>query len=296
MSLTTAQIDAYQRDGVIARIPLVDSEEALAFGRRHPEFERACNEHLGEVHWFKTYLLSRWIFDLVTRPRLLDCMESLLGPNLLLWGVDMFYKPPRSERFTAMHQDSTYWGLEPVDGLVNAWIALGPSDVANGCLRVVPGTHRHGQVQHANAFGPHNVLVHGQSAIGYTLEEAMPLELEAGDMMIFHLHIVHGSGNNTTDEPRLGIAVRYIRPELRQTGLRDSALLVRGEDRFGHFDHEKPPVGEFDEGALAQFREAIARPSGAGNSKGLEGLDAQRVDAGREPAFPAVASAALAED
>jgi non-heme Fe2+,alpha-ketoglutarate-dependent halogenase len=290
MSLTAAQRDAYQRDGVISRIPLIDSEEAIALGERHPEFQRACRDHFGEVHWFKTYLLSRWIFELVTRPRLLDCMESLLGPNLLLWGADMFYKPPRSERFTAMHQDSTYWGLEPVDGLVNAWIALSPSNIANGCLRVVPGTHRHGQVQHANEFAPHNVLVHGQSAIGYTLDETEPVELEPGDMTIFHLHVVHGSGNNTTDEPRLGLAVRYICPELRQTGLRDSALLVRGEDCVGHFDHEKPPAGEFDEGALAQFREAIARPSGAGNSKGLAGLDAQRADKGHEQAFRGVAA------
>ncbi len=288
MSLSAAQLETYHQDGFIPRVALVSPERAVSLGRRHGEFERACLKHLGEVHWFKTYLLSRWIYELVTEPRLLDCMQSLLGPNLMLWGADMFYKPPRSERFTAMHQDSTYWGLEPVDGLVNAWIALAPSTIANGCLRVAPGTHRAGQVQHANDFEEHNVLVHGQSAKGYSLQEAVPVELEPGDMTLFHLHLVHGSGNNTTDKPRLGLAVRYIRPELRQTGLRDSALLVRGEDNCGHFDHEQPPAGEFDSAAVAQFKDAIARPSGAGNSKGLEGLESQRVEAGHERVFPNV--------
>ena len=288
MSLTNPEVDAYRRDGIIPRVDLIDREEALALSRRHPQFEQASKDKFGEVHWFKTYLLSRWIFDLVTHNKLLDCMESLLGPNLLLWGVDMFYKPPRSKRFTAMHQDSTYWGLEPVDGLVNAWIALTPSTLDNGCLRLIPGTHTKGQVEHANRFAADNVLVHGQSALGYSLENALAIELEPGEMTIFHLHIVHGSGNNTTDDPRLGLAVRYIRPELRQTGLRDSALLVRGEDKFGNFDHERPPCGEFDEDALAQFRKAIARPSGAGNAGGIEGLDQKRADAGRDRAFQIV--------
>ena len=288
MSLSQTQIDSYWNDGIIPRVRVLDPRDAQRLGARYDEFESLCLERLGEVHWFKTYLLSRWVYELVSHPRILDCVESILGPNLLVWGADMFYKPPRSERFTAMHQDSTYWGLEPSDGLVNVWVGLSPSTIKNGCVRVILGSHRHQQVEHANQFDANNVLVHGQSAVGYRLDEATPLELEAGEVSIFHLFMVHGSGANTTDEPRLGIATRFICPEVRQTGLRDSALLVRGEDTCGNFDHESPPQGEFDEAALDQFREAIKRPSGSGNSYGMDALDAKRADSGQGRAFPSV--------
>ena len=293
MSLSDEQLVLYERDGIIPQLSFISREEALALASRHGDFEHACIEHLGEIHWFKTYLLSRWIFGLVTRPLILDYMEDLLGPNLLLWGVDMFYKPPHSERFTAMHQDSTYWGLEPADGLINAWIALTPSTVANGCLRLLPCSHQRGQVDHSNEFEKNNVLVHGQNAAGYDLEEASPVELEAGQMTIFHLHTVHGSGKNTTPQPRLGLAVRYIRPEVRQVGRRDSALLVRGEDKCGNFDHELAPAREFDKRAVEQFTAAMARPSGAGNSGGIDGLDKQRADAGHGRAFHNVESSGV---
>ena len=291
MSLSQTQLNSYWRDGIVPRMTAMNSHEALALCARYEEFERLCLEHLGEVHWFKTYLLSRWVYDLVSHPGILACVESILGPDIMVWGADMFYKGPRSERYTAMHQDSTYWGLEPADALVNVWVGLSPSTLENGCVRMIYGSHRARQVEHANRFDANNVLVHGQSAKGYTLEEATPIELDAGQMSLFHLFMVHGSGANTTDSPRLGLACRYISPAVRQTGLRDSALLLRGEDNFGNFDHETAPRGEFDEGALAQFRDAIKRPSGAGNSYGLDALDAKRADSGVGRAFPRVDAA-----
>ena len=212
MSLEQAQIDNYWRDGIVPRMPALETEQALALGERYDEFARRSQECLGEVHWFKTYLLSRWVFDIASHPRVLDAVESLLGPNLLIWGADMFYKPPRSERFTAMHQDSTYWGLEPADDLVNVWVGLTPSTLENGCVRMIYGSHRKQQVEHANRFDANNVLVHGQTAVGYALDEATPIEVDAGEMTLFHLFMVHGSGANTTNEPRLGLALRYITP------------------------------------------------------------------------------------
>ena len=288
MGLNQTQIDNYWRDGIVRRMPALEAQQALELGARYDEFAKLCVERLGEVHWFKTYLLSRWVFDIASHPRILDCVESILGPNLLVWGADMFYKPPSSERFTAMHQDSTYWGLEPADALVNVWVGLGPSTVENGCVRMIYGSHRNQQVEHDNRFDKNNVLVHGQTAVGYGLDEATPIELDAGEMSLFHLFMVHGSGANTTPKPRLGLALRYITPEVHQTGVRDSALLVRGEDTQGNFDHERPPQGEFDEAALAQFRDAIKRPSGSGNAYGMDGLDATRADAGQGRAFPEV--------
>ena len=288
MHLEQTQIDNYWRDGIVPRVPALDEQEALSLGARYDEFARLCEARLGEIHWFKTYLLSRWVYDVVSHPRILDSVESIIGPDIMVWGADMFYKPPCSERFTAMHQDSTYWGLEPADGLVNVWLGLSRSTVANGCVRMVYGSHREQQVEHDNRLDRNNALVHGQTAIGFDLEEATPIELEAGEMTLFHLFMIHGSGANTTSEPRLGLALRYIKPSVRQIGVRDSALLVRGQDHCGNFDHERPPQGEFDEAAVEQFRDAIKRPSGAGNAYGMEGLDAKRADVGYGRAFPQV--------
>ena len=151
------------------------------------------------------------------------------------------------------HQDSTYWGLEPPD-IVSAWIAFTPSRRANGCMRVVPGTHALGQLAHVDGFADENLLSRGQEVqVEVDEAEAVDLELEPGEMSLHHVRIVHGSNPNPTDVPRIGFVVRYIATHCRQIGGRTPAALVRGEDRYGHFDPLPCPAAEFDPEARAVY-------------------------------------------
>ncbi|MEZ5866168.1 MAG: phytanoyl-CoA dioxygenase family protein, partial [Geminicoccaceae bacterium] len=151
-------------DGYSFPIAVLSSAEAAAAAAQYPLFQAKAREVFGAEQRFKAHLLVRWLDTLVHDPRVLDPVSEILGPDLLLWSSDFFVKQAHDPGFVSFHQDTTYAGLEPFDGIVNAWIALTPSRKANGCLRVVAGTHKLGQLAHTNTHAANNMLFFGQEA------------------------------------------------------------------------------------------------------------------------------------
>ncbi len=263
--LSPASLERYARDGALFPLRVLPEAETVGLQRRYADFQATARRVLGAEQRFKVHLLAAWLEELVRLPRLLDCVEDVLGPDLLCWSTDFFSKPAASPGFVSLHQDSTYAGLEPPDGVVNAWLALTPSTEESGCLRVVPGSHRLGQLPHDNTRAPDNMLFFGQrAALPAAAPAPVPVVLAPGEASLHGMRLVHGSGPNRSGRPRIGLVIRYLRPDVRQSGPRDSALLVRGVDRCGHFDLEAGPDADFSPAACARFREALARPSGLG--------------------------------
>jgi ectoine hydroxylase-related dioxygenase (phytanoyl-CoA dioxygenase family) len=136
--------------------------------------------------------LLAWVNDIIRDPRVLDPVESLLGPDILCWASGFFAKQPGDGTFISWHQDATYWGLSSPD-VVTAWIALTPSTPESGCMRVVPGTHR-AQIAHRDTFAKKNLLSRGQEiAAAVDEREAVDVVLAPGQMSLHHVLIVHGS-------------------------------------------------------------------------------------------------------
>jgi hypothetical protein len=162
--------------------------------------------------------------------------------------------------------------------IVTAWVAFTPSTVESGCMRVVPGTHTRDQVAHKDTFAENNLLSRGQEiAVEVDDDEAVDLVLQPGQMSLHHVRLFHGSEPNRADEPRIGYAIRYIPTYISQTsGVRDSATLARGDDRFGHFDLEPRPRTEFDPECVAYHKAMLERAtrilySGADKVKSFDG-------------------------
>jgi ectoine hydroxylase-related dioxygenase (phytanoyl-CoA dioxygenase family) len=208
---------------------------------------------------YKVHLLYKWLDDLVRHPRILDAVESLLGPDLIVWNSGFLIKGPHDPSFVSWHQDSTYWGLEPLE-VTSAWLALSDSTVENGCVRSVPGTHSLEQIAHSDTYAKDNMLSRGQ-AIDLKIDEskAVPLELRAGEMSLHHVRTIHGSQPNRSDTYRIGYIINYISPRVRQKSGVDSATLVRGTDGFGHFERDPRPTADRDETALAARARAVQR-------------------------------------
>jgi ectoine hydroxylase-related dioxygenase (phytanoyl-CoA dioxygenase family) len=254
--------EVYGAQRYFAPIPvLTAAETAVALDAFH-RFQRDSLAQFGEAHRFKAHLLCPELWRLAFHPRILAVATAILGPDVLLWSSDFFAKPGGSSGFVSWHQDSTYAGLTPTDDIVNMWIALTPSAAENGCLRVQPGTHEAGQLTHVNRADPGNMLFFGQTVEVDGGGVALPLA--AGEASLHSMRIVHGSEPNRSDTPRVGMVLRFMRPSVRQTRARDSATLVAGEDRFGHFDLEPEPEGWFAPPAIAAFERAIRTPSGLG--------------------------------
>jgi non-heme Fe2+,alpha-ketoglutarate-dependent halogenase len=257
--------ERFERDGCAHPIRVLTEAEARAACTEYARFQALCVAHLGAEQRFKGHLLALWLDRIVHHPAILDVVETILGPDILCWSSDFFVKPPQSRGFVSWHQDSTYAGLSPVDRIVNCWLALSPALPVNGCLQAVRGTHRLGQLAHENTHSPDNMLFFGQTArIEIDPARVVSMALEPGEMSLHHMAVVHGSLPNLSPIPRVGLVLRYVAAEVRQAKARDSATLVRGADRFGHFDLEPRPAVDFGPAEIAAFRAAIGRPSGLG--------------------------------
>ena len=208
----------------------------------------------------KSHLLFPFLADLVRHPRVLDAVEDLLGPDILCWTSNFFIKEAANPAFVSWHQDSTYWGLSAPE-VATAWVALTPSNAENGAMAVIPGSHKLDQMPHRDTFDRHNLLTRGQ-------EVAVEVDASRAAMLIIcgrarcrctMCALVHGSPPNPSADRRIGFAIRYIPPHLRQLAGEDSASLVRGVDRFGHFAPEPLPAAEMETEMLALHRQIAER-------------------------------------
>jgi ectoine hydroxylase-related dioxygenase (phytanoyl-CoA dioxygenase family) len=249
--LSDAAVQQYQTTGYYAPVRVLSTSEAGELRRRLETFEAGAGPLAGKLRQ-KSHLLFTWLNDLVRHERILDAVEDLIGPDILCWGSSFFIKEKRNTAYVSWHQDSTYWGLDPAD-IVTAWIAFSDSTPENGAMRVIPGSHKLDQVPHRDTFAPGNLLSRGQEImVDVDERQAVTLELAAGEMSLHHVRLIHGSEPNPSDLRRIGFAVRYIPTFVRQVaGSHDTATLVRGVDRFGHFEPEQRPDADMSEAALA---------------------------------------------
>lgn len=245
--LSAAQVDRFHRDGYLAPLRVVPEDGAREMRRQLEAFEAERGGPLKGPVRFKSHLLFKWLNDLIRTPAILDAVEDLIGPNILVWSTDWWIKEAHSPSFVSWHQDSQYWGLDTTK-LVTVWVALSPSIVESGCMQVLPGSHQGPDLKHRETFHDHNLLTRGQEiAEDIDTSRVVNLELQTGEASIFAFRIAHASPPNASDDRRIGIAIRYIPPDARQTlADRDIASLVRGEDTSGHFEHEPVPETDFD--------------------------------------------------
>jgi ectoine hydroxylase-related dioxygenase (phytanoyl-CoA dioxygenase family) len=232
-----ADRERFHREGYLAPRRLLDEAEALALGERCYEAMALDPRAPGptSAYLFAWHHRHRWAWELATHPRLLDLVETVLGPNLVLWAMACWYKEPLTGKRVPWHQDAQYWPMSP-STTASVWLALGPTSRANGCLRIIPGSHttkhEHRAIADATSWfdrGADDTDEHG----------AIDLAMAPGEAALFDEGILHGSDVNRSELPRLGISFRYSPPDVRfhserwgGDASRIRTFLVRGEDRL----------------------------------------------------------------
>ena len=191
----------------------------------------------------KIHCVFPWAHEIVTNPVVLDVVERLIGPNILVFGSRPWNKLPNDHRYVAWHQDNTYYGLDPHDE-VALWVAITASTIENGCMRYVPGSRRWGDQVHTMVGSPMNRLTRGQEITTIDEDTAVAAVLAPGEGALHHERTVHGSKGNYSSTRRLGFQVSYMPTHVKSTIGRRGALLVRGVDEYGYWDHD--PVPRFD--------------------------------------------------
>lgn len=240
-------ISTYNRDGFVSPVRLLSADQAL---RHRRELENA-EQQIGDLHYKpKVHTILRSPFELVTLPSVLDIVEQMIGPDILLYNVTYIIKEPGSKSHVSWHQDLTYWGLSH-DDQVSMWLALSPATKQSGCMRMVPGSHLAGVVKHQTGDDQNNVLFQSQTVEGVNEEKAAICQLQAGEASFHHGWTLHASQPNCSDERRIGLNVQYLATHVRQTKHdNDSALLVRGKDTFHHFESDIGATANLDPEAI----------------------------------------------
>lgn len=254
-ALTADQVAAFHHDGFLYPIPALSPDETACFvaGVERLEAELGCPVAEADVKWRSHgYVHSPWFNELIRHPRILDAVEDLIGPDILVWTSTFFIKEPGSKTFAAWHQDGAFFGLEPNEQ-VCAWVALTDASREAGCMEMLSSKGAPRLLHHEAKGIKNSINRAGQTIVEpFDKRNPTPMALQAGEFSLHHELAVHRSAPNHAAHRRVGIGLNYVPPHVQvNSPVRLKAMLVRGEDRCGNFELIQPPRAERDAGALA---------------------------------------------
>jgi len=238
------QAERFRRDGVLFPVPVLPASEVASCQAALLDLEgRLAERGLGDPRRIPLpHLGFRWALDLATHPAVVDAVAAVLGPDVLIQATLILTKPPGDPAVVTWHQDGTYSGLHRSPN-ATAWIALWDSTAENGCMRVVPGSHRNPILPHVASQEEHHLLEHSpEIAVEVDESEAVDVVLRAGEMSLHHSNIIHGSRPNRSPSRRTGFIVRFVTPALPASDR--PVLRVRGGGDLSHLPQveELPPA------------------------------------------------------
>ena len=242
--------EQYEQQGFLSP---VDVLTPAAVSRHRRALERAEAE-IGPLHYLnKIHTVLTSAAELASHPAVLDVVEQLIGPDILVYNSAYIVKEPRTATHVSWHQDLTYWGLDS-DRQVSLWLALSDAGVEAGCMRMIPGSHLAGGLEHITGEDdPDNVLFQRQRVADIDEAAALACPLRPGQASLHHGWLLHASAPNRGGDRRIGFNVQYIAPDVRQVKRAGfSAWRVRGEDRFGYYADETPASRDLEPAALAR--------------------------------------------
>ncbi|MCK0166719.1 phytanoyl-CoA dioxygenase family protein [Jannaschia sp. S6380] len=239
--LTPAQIAHYNREGFIQPFDIYTAGE-MARIRRYID---GLIADMGEdgaygINCYQARLAGLW--EIARDGRILDCVEDIIGPDIVCWASAVLCKAPRDPKQVPWHQDASFWKLSPAR-TVTVWLAIDDVDDGNSAMRFLPRTHDRGQIAQS-AMGPDSVFHKG---IVPTKDMGDPFTntLKAGQISLHADMLVHGSRANMSDRRRCGLTLRYCPTDVRMVDADWArgveAIICRGADPSGHWVHHSRP-------------------------------------------------------
>lgn len=255
--LDSIQSERYREAGYIKPIRVFSRQQASEICNRIAVIEQRSRDgeypaEIGQYFRVNGQIVMTLLAELGRTPAILDAVESIIGPDIMLWSCELFIKEAHSASIVTWHQDLTYWGMGGTDLQTSAWVALTEATADNGAMRFLPGSHKLDIVPHEDTFDMDNLLSRGQEvAVEVNEDNAVLDDLGAGEMSLHHGKLFHASGPNVTDRRRIGMVMRYISPELaRAAPGRDYAMVVRGKNPSGNWISVAPPTVDFGRSEL----------------------------------------------
>ena len=254
--LSPEELAAYRRDGyIVPRFRLTGDDLAALQNAVNDLIEdnpalldqSIVSPHIpgSGVQAVKVRSPEYWM-RIAKHPRILDIVEQIAGPDIILWGTTLFYKRAIAGPETGWHRDGQVWPIKPL-ATTTAWIAATVSNKENGCLRVIPGSHLAQRIGE-HVFQDRTDMIVRRSLAKEEFDENMAkdIELEPGQMVLFDVYTIHGAAHNRGSIPRAGYALRFMpstshfdhdgaerRDEPGYAHDTRALVLARGTDRCG---------------------------------------------------------------
>jgi non-haem Fe2+, alpha-ketoglutarate-dependent halogenase len=242
-TLTREQVTAFNRDGYVKGIRIFSEAEIAGIRTYFDDLLARTLAAGGDSYSISTaHLRYGRVYDLLTEPRIVNCVADLLGDNVIAWGSHFFCKMPGDGKRVAWHQDSSYWPLTPSKA-VTVWLAIDDADVENACMRYIPGSHLLGHLTYTLREDDESQVLTQMVADAERLGAPIDVELRAGEISIHSDLLLHGSEANGSTRRRCGLTLRYCPPDVRAgLGWNAKGVVVRGRDESGHWANPPRPV------------------------------------------------------
>lgn len=207
--LSEQQVDSYSREGQITA-PAKLSEQTVSSMREKMEALFAARPELGTDYLPALIEIDRGWLEFAVLPEILDIVEQLIGPDIIVWSSALFCKSPIRGKSTPWHQDAQYWPIRPLE-TTTVWIAIDPATRENGCLRVVPGSHRNKEI-FRHSLNESDQLVLNQELHSSVQQQITPTDviLDRGMFSFHDAYMIHGAESNNSGKRRAGLTFRYM--------------------------------------------------------------------------------------
>jgi hypothetical protein len=250
---TPEQVEFYRTQGYLKFGRIFTQSEMEILARHVDEMIAALPEGKRPESMDVPHFQDPWLFRYLADPRVLDVIEDFIGPDIVLWSSHFIAKPQGDGLAVPWHTDGAYWNkrLNPMD-VITLWLAVDESCVENGCMRVIPGSHRTYKA-HIDAY---QAVDHQRNVFGSRIppelideSQAVDLELKVGECHFHDAWTIHGSNPNHSTMRRCGYTMRYMPAHvvLTREGWNKAhrIYLLRGQDRTGG-KNEYSPVPAYD--------------------------------------------------
>ncbi len=239
--LTEEQLNHYKNKGYVSPVSALTSVEAKEIRDEIEKIEKDWPGALEGINRNYIHLISPIFNKVCLNKNILDTVESIIGKNILICGTTLFIKNPNERGFVSFHQDAKYIGLEP-HNWVTVWVAVTDANEKNGCMRMLPGSHKEDLKTHEQKFDENNLLTRGQTITNVQLDRTDPIILKAGQVSLHHPKIVHGSGLNQSNDRRIGFVIQsYIGTNVNQVIGKMYVQIARGEDKYKYHEYSQTP-------------------------------------------------------
>ena len=243
--LTLENVAHFNKNGFVRPIRIFDGPEAddlrAYFDRL---LEQAIAEGRDSYSISTAHLKYGRVYDLLTHPRIVACVQDLLGPEIVGWGSHFFCKMPGDGKRVSWHQDASYWPLTPSKA-VTCWLAIDDADTENACMRFLVGSHHHGHLTWRKSTPEeHNTL---DQSVENAEQYGIPIDniLRAGECSLHTDLLLHGSEANESSRRRCGLTLRYTTPDVRaEMDWNQKGVLISGSDSGRHWANPPRPETE----------------------------------------------------